>query len=200
MGISINNFSMELGDTFRCIAPVDFSVEIIDPIYDITLSGTYFTNNGIVVDSFLNVTSGGYIMTYNTIPSGNMLLVANASNSNGDYLSNIYELQYGYEVTWEEVKCWGPLKEVPISVIATNAVLAPNASYFSTFFITKKAEEANLEVAITAEGSGYQDLMISVKPQSKYFLSGNTYTVTISGIRDFSGNQLPAKIFSFNVE
>ena len=78
--------------------------------------------------------------------------------------------------------------------------LASNTAYFSTFFRTKAYELSDLEVAITAEGSGYNDLLCDIKPQSKYFLKGKSYTVTISGIKDFSGNELPVKVFSFNIE
>ena len=200
MSINIENFSIGLDEFKYCDNPIVFSVDITDSIYGITTSGTYFTENGFLVVDTLQPITDGYRLSYTTTPSGNMLLVANASNTNGDTLSASFDLLYGYNVLWEAVNYWGPSKEVPINVMASNTALASNTAYFSTFFRTKAFEVSDLEIGITAEGSGYSDLLCDIKPQSKYFLQGKTYTVTISGIKDFSGNVLSTKIFSFSVE
>ena len=200
MSIEIKNFSIALDDFVYCGLPVDISVEVVDSINTITTSGTYFTNNGDPVSSSLQAIPNGYKVIYNTIPSGNMLLEINASNDNGEFLNETYDLLYGFNVVWEAVNYWGPSKEVPINVVVSNNALANNTAYFSTFFRTKAFEVNDLEVLVTAEGSGYADLLCNIKPQSKYFLKGKTYTVTISGIKDFSGNILESKTFTFTVE
>jgi len=187
-------------DVLYCTSLLDFSVEITDTTYPITVSGTYFTDNNLSVLSTLDVITDGYRMTYSTLPSGNMTLVAHASNSNNEYLTKTYELQYGYEAVWQEVKCWSPSKEVPISVTASNSVLAPNTAYFSTFFTTKRYESTDLEIMITAEGSGHLDFTGLIKPQSTYFLQGRTYSITVSGIKDFSSNILEPKTFTFTIK
>jgi len=199
MSISINNFSIDVDSTLYCTSLIDFSVDITDSLYLITTEDTYFTDNGTRVSGTFTPIANGYRLSYTTLPSGNMTLVTFANNSNGEYLDRLYELQYGYEFIWENVNYWGQLKEVPIAISASNTALAANTSYFSTFFVTRKFENVDLEVSITAEGSGNMDLYTSIVPQSKYFINGRTYTVTISGIKDFSNNELATRSYSFTI-
>jgi hypothetical protein len=191
---------MDLGDVAYCTSLVDFSVEVIDDLYTVTTSGTYFTDNGTVVSGSLTTISGGYLMSYLTVPSGNMLLVANGSNNNNEFYSRTYELQYGYQASWEEVNYWGPKYEVPIAVSAKNTSLASNTSYFSTFFETRKIMSTDLEAFITAEGSGKADFTGYIEPRSKHFMYGKTYSITISGIQDYSGNILSPFTYTFTIE
>ncbi len=200
MNLSIDNFSMDLDDVALCTSLVDFSVEVTDSDYLVTTSGTYFTDNGVQVPGTLASVSGGYILTYSVLPSGTIDLVAHGSNSNGEFLTRSYELQYGYAAYWNEVKYWGTLKEVPISVSASNTSLTNNTSYFSTFFTTRKMMSTDLGVDITAEGSGFDDIMTYITPQSKHFMYGKTYSITVSGIQDFSGNILPPETYNFTIE
>lgn len=191
---------MDLGDVAYCTSLVDFSVEVLDDTHSVTSSGTYFTDNGVNVSSTLTTISGGYLMTYTTVPSGSIVLVAHSSNNNDEFYSRTYELQYGYQASWEEVNYWGPEYEVPIAVSASNTSLASNTSYFSTFFETRKIMSTDLEVFITAEGSGKFDLESYIEPRSKHFMYGKTYSITISGIQDYSGNVLQPFTYSFTIE
>lgn len=83
MSIEIKNFSIEVDNFLDCTLPIEFGVDIVDTIYSITTSGTYFTNNGEIVPIEFQAIQDGYRISYSTIPSGNMILTANASNSNG---------------------------------------------------------------------------------------------------------------------
>ena len=95
---------------------------------------------------------------------------------------------------------WPNNKEIPVSVSANNNVFNSNTVYYSTFFKTSNYKESNLEAWVSVEGSGQLNLNASIFPQSKYFMYGNSYSITISGIKDFSGNILPAKTYSFTLE
>ena len=200
MSLKIDNFSMDLDDVALCTSLVDFSVKVTDTDYMVTTSGTYFTDNGAQVSGSLTSISGGYILTYSVLPSGTIDLVAHGSNSNGEFLERNYKLSYGYSVYWNEVNYWGTRKEVPIAVSASNTSLTSNTSYFSTFFETRKMMSTDLGVDITAEGSGFNDIMTYIEPQSKHFMYGKTYSITVSGVRDFSGNILPPETYSFTIE
>lgn len=200
MSIEIDNFSMGLGDIAYCTSLVDFSVRVTDDLYNITTSGTYFTANGILVSGTLNTISGGYILSYLTIPESNMFLTAHASNSNNEVYEKNYELSYGYEASWHKVTYWGPDKEVPVAVSATNTSLASNTSYFSTFFKTRKYINTDLGAEIFAYGFGTKDILTYIEPRSKHFMHGKTYSITVSGIRDFSGNILTDFTYSFTIE
>ncbi len=200
MALYITNFSIPEDSTVYCTSLVDFSVDITDDTHMVTLSGTYMTDNGATVPYIITPISDGYTLTYSTVPSGTMLLEVFGSNSNDEYISTVFILQYGYELTWDKVVKWPLNKEIPISVTATNDVLNANTAYFSTFFKTTTYKESSLEALISVEGSGQYNMLAEVKPQSKYFMYGKTYSVTISGVKDFSGNILPAKTFTFSLE
>jgi hypothetical protein len=200
MSLYINNFSIQKDEVRYCTSLIDLSVDVIDDFYEVTLSGTYINcNDQLVPFSTVNITNG-YRLTYNTLPSGTLEYKVYASNSNNDFLEHTYIMQFGYEVMWGEVNNWKPNSEIPIAVTATNSVYNPNTVYFSTFFTTSYFKEYDLEAFISAGGSGQSSLFTSISPQNKYFMYGRTYNITISGIKDFSGNVLPAKTYTFKLE
>lgn len=200
MSIVIDNFSIGLDEVAYCTSLVDFSVDITDTTYDVTTSGTYFMYDGVAVSGTLTPITNGYRLSYATTPSGNFSLIANACNSVGDVAYDEYRFYYGYECTWNKVNYWGPKKQVPISLTADNTALAPNTTTFATYFETRNYEQLYLEATITAEGSGKKDLTASITPQSKYFMYGKTYKFIISGIKDFSGNTLSSRVYTFTIE
>lgn len=200
MSISINNFSPGLNDIVECVSLVDFSVDVTDTQYDITTSGTYFILNDEKVATTYITISGGYNCNFSTIPSGNMFLTISGSNSNDEFYLEDYVFDFGYNVNWNYVANWGNNQEVPIAINAKNNVKKPSTTYFSTFFHTHKVYSTNLEATITADGSGNRDIVASIHPQSKYFLYGKTYSIIVSGIKDFSGNILDETTFTFKIE
>ena len=54
MSIYIDNFFTNVGDIVECASLVDFSVDVIDTVYSITTSGTYFVNNCILVHTYFS--------------------------------------------------------------------------------------------------------------------------------------------------
>lgn len=200
MGLYITNFSIPEDTTVYCTSLVDFSVDVLDDIYTVTLSGTYMMNNGEIVPFTTSPISNGYTLTYTTTPSGSVFLEVFGSNSNGDFITDSFLLYYGYEVTWDKVIIWPNNKEIPVSVSADNAVFNTNTVYFSTFFKTGAYKQYDLGAFVSVEGSGQYNMLADIKPQSKYFIYGKTYSVTISGIKDYAGNILPVKTFTFTLE
>lgn len=200
MSIIINNFSIDTGYFKYCSSLVDFSVDVTDTVNIITTSGTYFTANGLDVTTTLSGIPSGYRLTYSTVPSGNISLIAKASNDGNYSLEKEYGLQFGYEIFWNEVNYWNPLQEVPIFVITKNNSTPSNISYFSTFFETINYRDTDLEVLISADGSGKLDLSSTIIPQSTWFFNGKTYSITVSGIKDFAGNELLPETFMFTIE
>lgn len=200
MSLYITNFSIPEGETQYFTSLVDFSVDITDDLYDVTTSGTYVLVNSNIPDYSLTSIFGGYRLSSSVVPSGITDIQVFAQNTNNDFLNDTFVIQNGFEIVWEEVSYWGPDKEVPISVIVNNTVEAPGTNYFSTFFKTTHYRELNLEATIAANGSGYNELGCYIKPQNKYFMYGKNFTVTVSGVKDFSGNITPPKTYSFKIE
>jgi len=200
MGLYITNFSIPEDSTVYCTSLLDFSVDILDDINTVTLSGTYLSinneNTSYTYSSILN----GYRLQCSTVPSGTIWLEVFGSNNLDETINTLYILQFGYEIEWEKVVVWPNSKEIPVSVSANNNVFNSSTMYYSTFFKTSAFKECNLEAWVSVEGSGQLNLGASIFPQSKYFMYGNSYGITISGIKDFSGNILPAKTYNFTLE
>ena len=200
MGLYITNFSIPEDSTVYCTSLLDFSVDVLDDTNIVTLSGTYLSinteNTFCTYSSILN----GYRLQCSTVPSGTIWLEVFGSNNLDETINTLYILQFGYEIEWDRVVVWPNNKEIPVSVSANNNVFNSNTMYYSTFFKTSNYKESNLEAWVSVEGSGQLNLNASIFPQSKYFMYGNSYSITISGIKDFSGNILPAKTYNFTLE
>ena len=200
MGLYITNFSIPEDSTVYCTSLLDFSVDVLDDTNIVTLSGTYLSinteNTFCTYSSILN----GYRLQCSTVPSGTIWLEVFGSNNLDETINTLYILQFGYEIEWDSVVVWPNNKEIPVSVSANNNVFNSNTMYYSTFFKTSNYKESNLEAWVSVEGSGQLNLNASIFPQSKYFMYGNSYSITISGIKDFSGNILPAKTYNFTLE
>lgn len=191
---------MDVGETAFCTSLIDFSADVIDPVYGITTSGTYFIDNGERVDPYFTTISGGYHISYPTVPSGNMVLGLMAENTASGTLYEEYEFHFGYTVEWNEVNYWGTDTLVPVFIIADNGTIAPAREYFSTFFRTHRIHSSSLSSEISLDGSGGLDIGAAIYPQHSAFVYGRTFTVTVSGIKDFSGNEIEPQIFTFTIE
>jgi hypothetical protein len=200
MGLYITNFSIPENSTVYCTSLLDFSVDVLDDVNIVTLSGTYLSINNETTVYVTTPITNGYRLNCSTTPSGTIWLEVFGSNNLDETINTLYILQFGYEIEWEKVVVWPNNKEVPVSVSANNNVYNSNTMYYSTFFKTSDYKEYNLEACISVEGSGQLNLAASIFPQSKYFMYGNSYSITISGIKDFSGNTLPVKTYNFTLE
>ena len=201
MSVDINNFSIDVTDYVECFDGIEFSVNVTTTSGVVTTSGTYFTYNGVVVDTLYTTISGGYKVYYTTTtPSGNIVLDLYAENSVGDLAFESYEFYYGYHCEYNKVINYDNSTHVPVAIEATNDVVVPNTEYLSTFFETRQFVNKDLGALITTEGSGKGDLPVAISPQSKYFMYGKTYSITVSGVKDFSGNILEPTTFTFTIE
>ena len=200
MSIKIDNMFLTLGDYVFSDSPVKFNVDVVDDVYNITTSGTYFVYNGSKIPTYYTTITSGYNIYFYTVPSGNIYLDVHASNDNGDTLTKSYEFRYGYHVSWDEVVYWGPEKQVHISIVLNNNAIAPNTTYFSTLYVTHPYHKSDLYSEFSIEGSGYADFGIYIKPQSKALFYGKTYTITISGVKDYSGNVMKPFVYKFTTE
>jgi hypothetical protein len=87
---------------------------------------------------------------------------------------------------------------VTITIEASNLVFCPNTEGEAFYFQTRDFESLNLGATIRAVES--VNLGAVIYPQSTAFFYGQTYTVTISGVKDFSGNEMAPYVFSFIIE
>ena len=201
MAIVIDNFSIDVDEWVLVSDLTSFSVDVTDTVYPISVSGTYFLHDGNIVPTILSGISNGYKAYYypaSVISSGTIVLTIHAENTNSGIIEQNYNLLYGYHVTFDEVIDWGPKSTVVTTVEASNSVFCPNVEGAAVYFETRDLESYDLDASITAITS--VDLSASIYPQNKFFFYDRTYTITVSGIKDFNGNELEPVVFSFTIE
>jgi hypothetical protein len=185
--------------------PVDvlgsFSVDVTDDVNTIISGSSYFIYDGVQVPTTFSSITNGYSMFYtpvNVMSSGVISLIAHVENDIAETEEREFSFLYGYNTKFDEVVDWGPNNLVTIRAQVSNTVLCPNTVGEGFCFTTADLKAKNLGAFIQAVE--YVDLSASISPQSTTFFYGQTFRITVSGVKDFSGNQTPAYTFSFTIE
>lgn len=201
MTILIDNFSMGVEEWVSTSDLGLFSVDAVDDVNGITTSGTYFIHNGVQVTTTFSGITYGYRMFYDPVDvssSGVISLVAHVQNDVLETAEQTFYLLYGYNAIFEEWVDWGPHVQVDIRVQASNSVRCPNTVGEGFYFVTADLEAVNLGATIVAVESA--NLGAKIYPQSTAFFYGETYIVTVSGVKDFAGNIMESYTYSFTIE
>ena len=199
MTILIDNFSVGVTEWLQVADLNALSVDVIDHTYNISVSGTYFIHNGQIVSTSHSGISDGYKCYYypSTI-SGEVNLTIHAENDNSETKEEDYYLLYGYNVKFDELIDWGPKSTVVITADVKNKAFCPNVVGEASYFETADLRSYDLGASIQAVES--VDLNAIIYPQNTIFFYGRTYTVKISGVKDFAGNEMQAFSFNFTIE
>jgi len=209
LNCDVRTLSLEIGDFFLDVeeyttASATVWVDITDILYDVSTSGTYFIIDGVpeygVTFSGIN---NGYRMFYNPTNDfysvGGITYTVHAENVIGDYREESFGLLYGYDVLYSEpLLDWGPLNQVVVWMKAWNLVFCPMFGTDAFYFITRDFESVMLGASITAVSSA--DLNATLYPVNDFFFYGRTYKLTVSGVKDFSGNEMEPFIYEFTIE
>ncbi len=198
--ILIENFSIELEEWLALSGVTNFCVDVIDQAdCPVSTSGTYFMINEVPVATTYSGITGGYTFCCN-IPtvSGGLIVTMHAENECGEVKEQDYNFLFGYRAEFTEGTDWGPGQDITIWSTAKNAVICPNTETYATFFETKELESKDLSAYILPTGAA--NLGAEIYPQTKSFLYGYTYKITVSGIKDYSGNEMEPIVFSFTIE
>ena len=201
MAILIDNFSVGAEEWLVVIDLVSFAVDVVDHIHGITTSGTYFLQDGQIVPTSYSGIVGGYRCSYyptDVCSSGTITITIHAENNNSETKEEDYYLLCGYHVEFEEIVDWGPKKEVVITMDAKNLAFCPNTETEAFYFETAELHSRDLNATLRVVES--VDLNATIYPQNTFFFYERTYTVKISGIRDFAGNEILESTFSFTIE
>jgi hypothetical protein len=132
------------------------------------------------------------------VASGTIVITAHVLNTIAQVEEQDFYLLYGYNLLFDEVADWGPDRRVDVLVQATNEVTCPNTEGEGFYFTTADLPSVNLGASIRAVEP--VDLGAVLHPQSTFFFYGRTYTVTVSGIKDFSGNEMEPYELTFTIE
>jgi len=178
-------------------------VDIVDFLYAIVDSSITITIDGIH-RSILSIESIGDIKRVYFAPDngfyseGEIVINVYAVSSIGEVLDHDFVLLYGYNVVPSEVNYFLPNTSVVVRGEASNVAFCPNKEALSFYFTTMDYDSFNLNMSIIPTDP--VDLGMVIYPQSTAFFYGKTYTVTISGIKDFAGNDMEPFEYSFTIE
>lgn len=201
MTIVIDNFSIGVEDWLEVSSLNYFSVDVTDATHGISTSGTYFIHDGQVVSTTHSGIPDGFTCYYTPsgiYSDGTIDLTIHAENTSSGVEEQTFHLLYGYNISFNELIDWGPNTEVITTIQASNLAFCPNTEGDSFYFETKELDSYDLNAIIYPVGS--VDLGAVIYPQSTFFFYDRTYTVTISGVRDYHGNEMEPYTFSFRVE
>ncbi len=178
-------------------------VDIIDYSYPIDTSNSYFLVDGQQVSVTFSGISNGQRMFYDP-PNDfygvdTIAYTAHAQNTMGDVRDQSYYLLFGYDVRFKGYEDWGLENQIDMWTKATNVVLCPNTSTDGFYFSTTRPSFSDLGVSISPRGL-VKDLGATICPQNPFFFYGKTYSITVSGVKDFQGNEMEPRIYTFTIE
>jgi len=201
MTILIDNFSMEVGEWLQITDLASFAIDVIDHINNITASGTYFLHDWQIVPTSYSGIDDGYRCYYyptDICSSGTITITIHAENDISEVVEKNYYLLYGYHCEFDELIDWGPKSTVVVTADAKNLAFCSNSAGEAFYFET--ADLCSCDLGATIRAVEYVDLNATIYPQNTFFFYGRTYTVTISGAKDFAGNEMQPFSFSFTIE
>lgn len=200
MTINIEDFSVSLDDWVTVEDPIVFYSEVTAPaVSGIDPTATYYSVNGIQIPTTVTGTGINYTISSDpVIVSGSIDLLLHVENYVSEVVEKDYSFLFGYSVTSSEVVDWGANREIVISAYASNTAICPNAERYTTYFTTREYDTVDIKSYILP--AGWANISSTIEPQTMQFLYGNTYTITVSGIKDYSNNILPEFSWEFTIE
>jgi hypothetical protein len=200
MTIIISNFSIG-EEEWAAASGINFSVDVTDNTYGISMSGTYFIHDGNIVPTSFSGIIDGYTCYYyptNVYSDGTIDLTIHAQNTVSGVKDQTFHLLYGYNLEFEKLIDWGPKNEVITVVKAKNLAFCPNLEGEAIYFETADLQSTDLSATIQAIES--VNLGATIYPQSTTFFYGRTYIVTVSEVRDYHGNKMDPYTIQFTIE
>ena len=206
--LKITNFSLDIDE--YSIASRYISVDVLDDIYGVSISGTYFKVADQIVPVTFSGIEEGYRMFYTPLDGFSSLIGAtvftvHAENLNNDVLEEDFYLTFGYLVTHNNYPRFGLdydyNRKVIVRVTAENMASCPKESADSNYFITEKRKNVDLGASITGmfHAHAKNNLSMEVYPQSLAYFYGKEFEVTIKA-KDFSGNDMVPYILKYKIE
>jgi hypothetical protein len=206
--LKITNFSLDIGEYTTASGYI--SVDVLDDVYGITTSGTYFKVDNEIVSVTFSGIENGYRMFYDpeddfSSLNGPTIFTARAENNNGDVLEKDYYLTFGYLVEYENHPRIGMNYDyntkVTVRVTAENYASCPKLSSDGHRFITEQRKNVDLGASIVGmfHADDVSDLSAEIYPESTAYFYGKTFEVVIEA-KDFAGNIMPNFILTYKIE
>ena len=177
-------------------------VDLVDYVRTIDTSRSYFLVSGLRVPVTFSGIPYGYRMLYNPLDDfyseGTLVYTAHVTNDLDDVIEQNYYLLFGYDISYTSLVDWGYNREVAVWSEASTLSYCVNTETDAYYFITSDLWSRDLGATIyPIEGVNLGNIMY---PQDKVFYYGQTYKITISGVRDFDGNEMAKQTYTFTIE
>lgn len=177
-------------------------VDLVDYVHTIDTDRTYFLVDDIRVPVVFSDIENGKRMYYDPpndfYKKGSIVYTAHLTNDMNDVVERKYYLLFGYDVSVPSLIDWGVKEDVVVWTKAGTLSYCVNTETASYYFVTADLWARNLGATIYPVG--YVDLGATLYPQNKVFYYGQTYKITISGVRDFYGNKMCTQTYTFTIE
>lgn len=206
--LKITNFSLDIGE--YTTASGNIFVDVLDDVYGVAISDTYFKVDEEIVSVTFSGIEDGYRMFYDPVDNfsslyGPTIFTAHVENNNGDTLEKDYYLTFGYIVEYDNKPRidigFDYNTKVTVRVIAENYDTCPETTADGHRFITEHRENIDLGASIVGmfHAEDTSDLSAKIYPQSTAYFYGKAFEVVIE-TSDFAGNIMQPFVLNYRIE
>lgn len=206
--LKITNFSLDIEE--YTTATNNISVDILDDVYGVSISGTYLKVENQVVPVTFSGIDNGYRMFYDPVDdfdtlNGPTVFTVHAENKNDDELEALFYLTFGYIVEYDNKYSinagFDYNTKVTVRVTAENYDSCPKVTADGHRFITEHRKNVDLGATIVGmfRGEGVGDLSAKIYPESTAYFYGKEFTVVIN-VKDFANNIMEPVILRYKIE
>jgi len=174
--------------------------DVNDYLYAVVPSGTYFKIDDTKVPTVLQPIANGFTVFCSASGTGNdeIIYTIHAENTAGDVLEEDFYFRDGRLVTAYVNDAFKPNQIVDVLIKTKNSVDCQATASESYYFKIRDLLANDIVSNINAIQA--YDLQSFVKVRSKALEKGKTYTLTISGIKDYAGNYMKPLKYIFTVK
>jgi len=208
LSLKITNFS--LGEGQYTEAYNSITVDVLDDVCPISVSGTYFKINDVQVSGTLIPITDGYRLLYDPVDdfeslNGPTTFTVHVENECGKIIEQHFNLTFGYIVGYENSESvgidYGFDNKVVVRVTAEDMASCPRLS--SVAYVLESAELRNRDLGVSITGvfyaDDYRNMSASIYPQSTAYFYGKEFRVVVHA-KDFAGNNMTPFEIVYRIE
>lgn len=206
--LKITNFSLGIGE--HTTASEYISVDVLDDVYGVSVSGTYLKVGDQTVPVTFSGIDNGYRIFYDPVDdfstlNGPTVFTVHAENENDDILEELFYLTFGYIVEYDNKPRIGVdfdyNTKVTVRVTAENYASCPKITADGHRFITEHRENVDLGATIVGifHADDVSNLAAKIYPESTAYYYGKEFTVVINA-KDFANNAMEPFVLRYRIE
>ena len=208
LSLKITNFSLAEGQYTEAYNSI--TVDILDDVCPVSVSGTYFKINDVQVSGTLIPVVDGYRLVYGPVDdfeslNGPTTFIVHAENECGKIIEQHFNLTFGYIVGYENSESvgidYGFGNKVVVRVTVENMASCPKLS--SVAYVMESDELKNRDLGVSITGvfyaDDYRNMSASIYPQSTAYFYDKEFRVVVYA-KDFAGNNMTPFEIVYKIE